>query len=42
MKRTHLLLALVGLLVVGMAMSACSSKKMMQLDTPVKHAAQTT
>jgi hypothetical protein len=38
MKRSHWVLALIGVLVAGMAMSACTSKKMMQLDAPVKQA----
>jgi hypothetical protein len=42
MKRSHLLLAVIGLLVAGMAMSACTSKKMMQIDAPMKHAERTT
>ena len=42
MKRSHLFLALIGVIVAGLAMSACTSKKMMQIDAPVKHAARTT
>jgi hypothetical protein len=41
MKRSHLLLALIAMLVVGISLSACSSKKMMQLDAPMKQAEHT-
>jgi hypothetical protein len=41
MKRSHVLLALIAMLVAGVAMSACSSKKMMQLDAPMKQAEHT-
>lgn len=41
MKRSHVLLALIGMLVVGMALSACTSKRMMQIDAPVQQAAHT-
>jgi hypothetical protein len=42
MKRSTLLVALLGVLVAGLALSACTSKKMMQLDAPMKHAERTT
>jgi hypothetical protein len=42
MKRSTLLLALMGMLAASLALSACSSKKMMQLDAPIRHAERTT
>ena len=41
MKRIHVLAAVIGMLVVGLAMSACTSHKMMQNDYAMKKAERT-
>ncbi len=36
MKRTYLVLAVIALLIVGLSLSACTSRKMMPNDQPMK------
>jgi hypothetical protein len=41
-NRSRALMLVLAVMALGLALSACTSKKMMQLDTPVRHAERTT